>query len=79
MSSRPKNSLWFAIPALTMAGALTAISIPGIEETRQEIGTDTLAEPIIALVLLAGIGGAIVGGVFYGGHRLATRNKTPRK
>ena len=76
MSSRTKNTLWFAIPALATAGALAAVSVPGIEEARQEIGTETFTEPIIALVLFAGIGGAVVGGIFYGLHRLLARRSS---
>lgn len=78
MSSRTKNTLWFVLPALVTAGALTAISIPALEENRQEIGTDTLTEPIIALVLFAGVGGGFVGGIFYGIRRLLTRSKAPK-
>lgn len=78
MSSRMKNMLWFAIPALAAAGALAAISIPGVEEARQEIGADTLTEPIIALVLFAAIGGAVVGGAFYGIRRLVTGRRSPK-
>jgi len=75
MSPRTKNTLWFAIPAFLTAGALTAISLPGLEEAGQEVGSTTLTEPIIALILFAGGGGAIVGGIFYGIRRLITRRQ----
>lgn len=75
MSLRIKNTLWFAIPAVITAGALAAISIPGLEEIRQEVGSATLTEPIIALIIFAGAGGAIVGGVFYAIRHLMGRKE----
>lgn len=76
MSPRTKNTLWFTIPAVLTACALTAISLPELEEAREEVGR--LTEPIIALIIFAGLGGAVVGGIFYGIRRFVTRGKPLR-
>lgn len=73
--SRRNHAKWFTIPAVATAGVLTAISIPELEDIRQEIGSDSLAEPLIALVIFAGVGGMIVGSISYGLRRLTKRHE----
>lgn len=80
MTTRLKNTLWFAIPALSTAAALTVITLAsgGLEQAQQEVGSNDLTEPVIALVLFAIVGGAIVGGSFYLVRRLLTRKGSPK-
>lgn len=77
MTTRLKNALWFAIPALTTAAALTAITLAsgGLEQAEQEVGSNDLTEPVIALVLFAIVGGTIVGGAFYLVRRLRSASE----
>ncbi|WP_448257085.1 hypothetical protein [Microbacterium aurum] len=77
MTPRTKNTLWFTVPAVVTAGVLTAITLIGgdLDEIQREAGSPTLAEPIIALILFAVVGGVAVGGIFYGVRRLSTRKK----
>lgn len=80
MTTRLKNTLWFAIPALVTAAALTAITLASgeLEQAQQEAGSSDLTEPVIALFLFAIVGGALVGGSFYLVRRLLMRNRPPK-
>lgn len=73
MSERGKNALWFLLPALAAAIALVAISLPNLGDAANDTST---AEAIIALLLFALVGGAVVGGVTYAIRKLSTRSKS---
>ncbi|MFC6356534.1 hypothetical protein [Luethyella okanaganae] len=72
MSERDKSALWFLLPALAAAIALVAISLPSLGDA---VNDTSPAEAIIALVLFALVGGAVVGGVTYAIRRLSVRRK----
>lgn len=75
MSERGKNALWFLLPALAMAIALVAISLPTLNDAASEASP---TEAIIALLLFALAGGAIVGVVTYAIRKLSTRGSGRR-
>lgn len=75
MSERGKNLLWFLQPALVGVIALAAISLPTLNDAASEASP---TEAIVALLLFAAVGGAIIGGVVYAIRKLSTRSRARR-
>ncbi|MEJ1092766.1 hypothetical protein [Microbacterium istanbulense] len=75
MSERGKNLLWFLLPALVGVIALAAISLPTLNDAASETSP---TEAIIALLLFAVVGGAIIGGAVYAIRKLSTRRRARR-
>ncbi|MDQ0028958.1 hypothetical protein [Arthrobacter bambusae] len=61
MSNKSRSWLWFLVPTLVATVLVIAISIPGLEGARQEIGADSLVIPIVAMLILAVVAGSVLG------------------
>ncbi|MEW1820267.1 hypothetical protein AB0323_05650 [Arthrobacter sp. NPDC080031] len=70
MSKKTQSWPWFLVPTLVLAAVVIAISIPGLEAAREEIGADSLAIPIVAMLILSVVAGAVLGLIVLGVRKL---------